>query len=199
MGLKPADMGSCKKKKQRCVFGVNEGVAYTPGDECTGPSEVFDPDICDCYNPIPLGNYIIYYRQDSGGPTRCSPPHDPVCRRRCYSVQWNNVQSIESSSTTTTNFMCCGVQPGCSAASFENNFFINGLDANGVPIQIGTGLWYSPGSSTNSNQTGGTYINNFYVTGIQDASTGQMVAGYDCSLDPDLCGGGHPNGECTSC
>lgn len=46
MTLKPANMESCDPK-QRCLSGANEGVAYTPGDECES-GFVFDPATCEC-------------------------------------------------------------------------------------------------------------------------------------------------------
>lgn len=46
MALKTPDMKDCDKK-ERCLFGPNEGLAYTPGDECAA-GQVFDPGTCDC-------------------------------------------------------------------------------------------------------------------------------------------------------
>ena len=46
MALKPADMESCEPKK-RCLQGVNAGVAYTPGDECSF-GQTFSSELCDC-------------------------------------------------------------------------------------------------------------------------------------------------------
>ena len=46
MALKTVDMENCSKK-ERCLFGPNEGLAYIPGDECADNFE-FNSDTCDC-------------------------------------------------------------------------------------------------------------------------------------------------------
>lgn len=197
MALKPPDMDKCTPKA-RCVGGENDGLAYDPADPCPSGA-TFNSLTCDCDYDTPLGNYRVFYRQESGGPLRCQAPNDPVCRRRCYSFDWNNVQNIVISSSTTLNTMCCGVDPQCSYATFDYNFIVSAQDSLGLPTTYSTGYWYVPNSYTNNNAIGGQYINNFYITGIQNIDTGVFVMGYDCTNDPDLCGGGHPNGECTVC
>ena len=58
MALKVVDMvGDCNKKK-RCLFGPNEGLAYTPGDECESGYE-FNSATCDCESPWETMRYRV--------------------------------------------------------------------------------------------------------------------------------------------
>lgn len=52
MALKPADMQSCDKKK-KCVGGPNNGLAYTPGDECPAGLWEFNEATCECDSTDP--------------------------------------------------------------------------------------------------------------------------------------------------
>ena len=188
-----ADMQKCEKKC-KCLSGDCIGSAYDCDNPCDGG--VFYEETCTC--GIPYGNYNIYYRQDSSGPVRCNDPTKTACRRRCYVVAFNDVQNIKTFLATTTNGMCCG--SGCGIDSeFSNNFTIEGEDINGDPKFVSTGFWYTPGNTYINNAITGTYTNTWTVTGIQNSDTDEFVYGFDCSNDEDLCGGGHPNGECTTC
>jgi len=196
MALKAPDMDKCTPKR-KCLGGPNDGIAYDPRDPCPAGS-IFNSSLCDCDLLVPFGSYIIYYRQESGGPTRCAEPHGAVCRRRCYSVQFDDVQNIKTFSASTSNSMCC--RAGCGASTvFSYNFVIEGEGFDGTPKFASAGYWYEPGGPYFNNTIEGTYTNIWTVTGIKNVDTGEFIYGYDCSNDPDLCGGGHPNGECTGC
>lgn len=48
MAIKPANMDECNEK-EKCLYGPNAGLAYTPGDECDNTTfYTFNPDTCDC-------------------------------------------------------------------------------------------------------------------------------------------------------
>jgi len=46
MGICAADMKTCDKKN-KCLFGPNEGLAYNPQDPCCGAGD-FNASTCDC-------------------------------------------------------------------------------------------------------------------------------------------------------
>ena len=71
MALLPADMESCDEKK-RCLGGINDGTAYSPGDECPS-GYIFSEASCDC--EASTGSVAWYFytdsRQDSDGQECC--------------------------------------------------------------------------------------------------------------------------------
>lgn len=82
MTLKPADMENCNPKR-RCTSGVNEGAAYTPGDEC--PSGYYFDDVsCNC---IPLcypgGSYRVDWEFNFRYTARKTCSSSPFCSINC--------------------------------------------------------------------------------------------------------------------
>lgn len=51
MTLKTPEMSNCNPK-QRCLTGVNKGLAYDPSDPCP-PDTEFDPVACECITEYP--------------------------------------------------------------------------------------------------------------------------------------------------
>lgn len=177
MALPAPDMKSCSPK-ERCLHGVNEGLAYDKASPCP-PTQVFDPTLCDCIGGWYVANWRVYFTRESSGQKSCVNGTD-INTTACYSQLVTNSTEVYANIVTTTDTACCG-NCGNPAAQYANVFTIYYTKANGDQSSLGTGYWYADGSARNSDQVEGTATNIWQITGIKNEDTGVFLYGHDCN------------------
>eukprot|EP00919_Chromeraceae_sp_WS-2016_P079823 GHVR01188851.1.p1 GENE.GHVR01188851.1~~GHVR01188851.1.p1 ORF type:complete len:190 (+),score=11.71 GHVR01188851.1:980-1549(+) len=98
----PADMQSCKKK-ERCLFGPNEGIAYDPGNECES-GETFDPSTCSCILSAPA-ECSCHSECETGEfcvDGECVPP----CEEVTATIYWKESYETYSEDCSPETILC---------------------------------------------------------------------------------------------
>ena len=113
MAIIPANMDDCGPKR-KCIWGDNEGLAYTPGAECP-PCETFSEALCDCV-PNPDRAYfceIAWVSQDYGISVVENSNGDCVTEKTDYNG--NRADKVY-------NQGACGADPMGLAWVFQDSF-----------------------------------------------------------------------------
>lgn len=127
-------MQNCKKK-QRCLFGPNEGIAYDPGNECE-PGETFDPSICDCllFAPAECNCHSECEEGKFCANGECVPP----CEEKTATLYWKESYETYAEDCSPETILCVADNEFADPTFTKEVSYADGIDIEFTTI--GTGI-----------------------------------------------------------